>query len=258
MIRPGVVSVTFRNLSPEDIVDLAVRGKLDAIEWGGDIHVPHGDLKRAREVRTMTVDAGLSVASYGSYYCIGREEPVSFEQALATTVELGAPTLRCWAGSRSSDEADSEYRDHIVRETRRVADLAAREGIVIALEFHLGTLTDCKASARSLLENVAHENVKTYWQPPRGSRLEDNLETLDAVLPWLLNVHVFHWDPVVPEDGQVMRLWLSEGTEAWELYLRKVASSHRDHYALLEFVKEDSPEAFLQDAETLGRLLSRL
>src|SRR5687768_14765950 len=64
-IQPGLVSVTFRKLSPAEVVRVAVDAGLTSIEWGGDIHVPHGDLARAKEVAAMTTEAGLSASAYG-------------------------------------------------------------------------------------------------------------------------------------------------------------------------------------------------
>jgi 3-dehydroshikimate dehydratase len=46
MIHPGLVSVTFRKLTPVEVAGLVKKGGLKSIEWGGDIHVPHGDLAR--------------------------------------------------------------------------------------------------------------------------------------------------------------------------------------------------------------------
>ena len=40
MIRGGLVSITFRKLSPRAIIDLVTRANLIGIEWGGDVHVP--------------------------------------------------------------------------------------------------------------------------------------------------------------------------------------------------------------------------
>ena len=48
MIHTGLVSVTFRKLEPAEIVDLVKQAGLQGIEWGGDIHVPHGDIQRAK------------------------------------------------------------------------------------------------------------------------------------------------------------------------------------------------------------------
>ena len=68
MIQPGLVSVTFRKLTPAEIVALVKQAGLKGIEWGGDLHVPHGDLVRAREVRELTHEGGLGVAACGSGY----------------------------------------------------------------------------------------------------------------------------------------------------------------------------------------------
>ena len=68
MLIPGLVSVTFRQLAPREIVQLAAAAGLRGIEWGGDIHVPHGDLQAARAVRDITAAAGLQVLAYGSYF----------------------------------------------------------------------------------------------------------------------------------------------------------------------------------------------
>ncbi len=65
-LRSGLVSVTFRQLTPSAIITLVTRAGLDGIEWGGDVHVPHGDLVRARQVRQQTIQAGLQSAAYGS------------------------------------------------------------------------------------------------------------------------------------------------------------------------------------------------
>jgi len=50
MIYTGLVSVTFRKLSPTQIVNPVSKVGLQGIEWGGDIHVPTGDIYKAREV----------------------------------------------------------------------------------------------------------------------------------------------------------------------------------------------------------------
>lgn len=67
-LKSGLVSVTFRNLAIKEIVKIVVEAGLDGIEWGGDIHVPHGDLQVAKQTMRMTEDAGLTVTAYGSYY----------------------------------------------------------------------------------------------------------------------------------------------------------------------------------------------
>ena len=49
-MKIGFTSVTFRNYSISQIVSLAVKCKIDGIEWGGDVQVPAGDIKGANNV----------------------------------------------------------------------------------------------------------------------------------------------------------------------------------------------------------------
>lgn len=69
--RAGLVTVTFRQLSPEKIVETAKLAGLEVLERGGDVHVPAGDTRRAREVAVLTQEAGLQTVGYGSYYRVG-------------------------------------------------------------------------------------------------------------------------------------------------------------------------------------------
>jgi len=254
MIRSGLVSITFRQLSAEEIILLVARAGLEGIEWGGDVHVPPGNLARAREVRRRTADAGLALPSYGSYYRVGLAEPAPFDAVLDTAVALGAPVVRVWAGEKGSAEADGEYRRQVVEDSRRISDRAAEAGVTVAYEFHGNTLTDTNASAARLLEEVARDNIRCYWQPAKGMTAEERLAGLQAILDRLCHLHVFAWGE---ESNQ--RMPLSAGREHWMTYLRAVASaSRREHFALLEFVRNDDPAAFLEDAPALKAWLAAL
>ena len=68
----GLVSVTYRRLPAEAVVRLAKDAGLACIEWGSDVHVPETDPAGARRVGEFTRAAGLSVASYGTYYRLGQ------------------------------------------------------------------------------------------------------------------------------------------------------------------------------------------
>jgi 3-dehydroshikimate dehydratase len=250
MIRPGLVSITFRQLSPVEVIDLVVQGGLEGIEWGGDVHVPHGQPETARRVARRTREAGLAVAAYGSYYRVGVSEAqgLAFETVLETATALGAPTVRVWAGDRGSATADAAYWSAVVSDSRRVADLAAAAGVGIAFEYHRNTLTDTRAAAARLLEEACHPQITSYWQPPSGAMPQVCLQGLQGVLSRLSNVHVFHW--LAREQG-IDRRPLAEGAGPWARYLQEIAGSGREHWALIEFVRGDTPEQFLADAQTL-------
>ena len=255
MIHSGLVSITFRKLSAEQIIELVVRAGLEGIEWGGDVHVPHGDLARAREVRRRTADAGLVVPAYGSYYRAGPAEPCEFAAVLDTAVELGAPVVRVWAGKKGSADADEAYRGQVVADSRRIADRAAEAGLTVAYEFHGHTLTDTNASAVRLLDEVARDNVRCYWQPAGGMSPEERLAGLRALLDRLCHLHVFAWHE---ESNQ--RMPLADGRDQWLTFLRAAAGAagRRERFALLEFVRNDDPAAFLEDAPALKHWLAAL
>lgn len=246
MLKAGLVSITFRRLTPERIVQLVAEAGLQGIEWGGDIHAPHGDVAQAKRVRKLTLDHGLEVAAYGSYYRLG--SGMAFEPVLASAAALEAPVIRVWAGVKGSAETTEEERAAIERESAEIADQAAAAGIRIAYEYHGNTLTDTSASASALLEAVRHPNVYTYWQPPVGLDAAARMEGLRLALPRLSHLHVFTW---ASRDGQVEKLPLREGEAEWRQYLQAVSELPEPRYAMLEFVKDDAEAAFMEDAKTL-------
>jgi 3-dehydroshikimate dehydratase len=252
MLIPGLVSVTFRSLDPDEIIRLAAQAGVQVIEWGGDIHVPAGEVERAREVGRRTREAGLMVSAYGSYYRLGEAatEKGSFDRVLASAAALGAPTIRVWAGNKGSVECSSGERREVIDDALRVAEIAGRSGITISLEYHGGTLTDTRASVRSLLEELNHPNIEFLWQPSNGEPVETCTVRLIEVLPRLRNVHVFHWWPSARE-----RHPLSDGEAAWRTYIDIIRETGRSVDFLLEFVLNDSPAQFVADAATLHRLL---
>ena len=242
MIRAGLVSVTFRRLSPLEIVRLAQTSELEGIEWGGDVHVP--DAKTARDVRTMTEDAGLAVAAYGSYW---RGEG-DFGPFLDAAVALSAPTIRVWAGARGATETSD--RTETTRAVREACERAEAAGLTVSLEYHAGTLTDCLDSTLRLAREVDHPALRFYWQPsPERSRAE-RLAEIRALKPRLSNLHAFQW---TRSHGETLRRPLSEGETDWTEMLRTAAG---DRFALLEFLPRDDPALLLREATTLRRLLA--
>lgn len=125
----------------------------------------------------MTTDAGLAIASYGSYYRAGTGG-LAFEWVLETALELRAPTIRVWAGDRGSDDADEAHWARVIGDSRRIAEMAGRNGVDIAFEFHVGTLTDTNSSAVRLLSGVCDPTVGSYWQPRFDCADEYRLEGL--------------------------------------------------------------------------------
>jgi sugar phosphate isomerase/epimerase len=254
MIQTGLVSVSFRHLNPIEIIKLVVQARLNGIEWGGDIHVPHGNLSMAKEVSSLTKDHGLEVTCYGSYYKIAvseEEEKLEFKTVLDTAKQLGSKLIRVWASNRSSSEANEVYWNKLIADAIRINELAKAASVRICLEFHANTITDSVETTIRLLKNVCSENFTTLWQPRHNISADQNLSDLCELKPWLSNIHVFHWWP------DRARLPLQAGKENWLKYLGAV-NDMTGRYALLEFFKDDSTDQFLKDAKILKAIIGNI
>ncbi|MEG2596537.1 MAG: TIM barrel protein, partial [Ruthenibacterium sp.] len=153
----GLTSVTFRTLSAEDTIALAVKAGLTAIEWGGDVHCPPKNIEAARNIARLTREAGLAVSSYGSYYTLGEaEQAYTYDDVLDTAEALGAGIVRIWAGHLPSAKVCDAQFARLVSEAKRLADLSQRRGIIMAFEYHGNSLTDSAENACRLMRAIHH------------------------------------------------------------------------------------------------------
>ena len=245
MFVPGLVSISFRNLSPAELIRLCVECRLPAIEWGGDVHVPHGDLARGREVAAAMDGEGLNCSSYGSYYRAAAADRPDFRAVADTAAELGAPTIRVWAGIRDSEDMEERDFRAVADDLRNCCRIAAERGLTVTTEYHRGTAANHAGPVLKLLAAVDHPALRSGWQPPIDETPAERLAGLKQLLPYLSTLHVFHWRP------ETERQPLADGAEDWRCYFRAAAAAPGDHPALLEFVRHDSPEQLRTDAATL-------
>lgn len=249
----GLVSITFRQLTAAEIIALCSKNQLKVIEWGGDVHVPHGDTGVAEHVGNLTREHGLEVEAYGSYYRLAASpnDGLHFSAVLDSAVALGTKSIRVWAGDRGSANADAAWREKVVDDAMRCADLAGEKGIRLCYEFHGGTITDTIESTCELLAATEHPFIKTLWQPPHGRPLDECLAGLRLLAPRLQHVHSFHWWP-----DPSHRIALRDGKDRWSAYIAELRSLGIDANILLEFVANDSPEALVDDALFLNQLIA--
>ena len=73
MKKCGLVSISFRKYSPEDILKAMREADLEYIEWGGDVHAPHGNIEECEKIRALTEKYGIKIAGF-----MVKSEEVSF------------------------------------------------------------------------------------------------------------------------------------------------------------------------------------
>ena len=245
--KTGIVSISFRDRTPEEILAAASEAGLDAVEWGGDVHVPHGDLSTAELVRELTAAKGIETVEYGSYYAIGKSDPALFDAILNTARELGTSVIRVWAhqGKSSDTFTEEEYRA-CVADAKRICTAAG--DITVALECHPNTLTDEYHTELKFIRDVGCDNLKTFWQPNQHRPLEYNLDSIRALLPYIVSVHVYSWK-------RKQRLPLEALEDEWAEYFELL--SGKDLNYMLEFMHDGNIETLKETAATLKKWLGK-
>ena len=248
MNKTGIVSISFRKYSKEEIVRFAKAAGLDSVEWGGDVHTPHGNTEEAEKTLAITKEAGLEIAEYGSYYIIGQSDEGLFADVLASAETLGTKLIRVWPGmNKSSDTFTAEEYEKYVADAKRICALAKEKGMTVALECHPNSLTDEYHTSLRFLSDVGCENLKMMWQPNQHRPLDYNLDAIKALLPHIVAVHVFYWE-------RKTRLPLSSGECDWKQYIGLLKSKELNY--MLEFMHDDNIETLGETAKTLKSWLA--
>lgn len=245
--KTGIVSISFRDRSPEQILIAASEAGLDAVEWGGDVHVPHGDLEAARLVRELSAAFDTEIAEYGSYYAIGKSDPSLFEDILNTARDLGTNVIRVWAhqGKPSDSFSEEEYQA-CVADAKRICAMAG--DITVALECHPNTLTDEYHTELKFIRDVGCDNLKTFWQPNQHRPVDYNLDSIRALLPYIVSVHVYSWK-------RKERLPLAALESDWLQYIELLSAKHLNY--MLEFMHDGNIETLKETAATLKKWLNK-
>jgi len=244
MYQNGLVSVSFRKLSPEEILQAMTACGLKYIEWGSDVHAPCTDDARLAEIVELQKKYGVTCCSYGTYFELGVNPMEEFPAYIRAAKKLGTNMLRVWAGKAKLENQTPEWRKMIVEEAKKAALLAEEAGVIVCTECHRNTMTQTKEFALELMEGVNSPAFRTYWQPNQNASVEENLEYIRLLKPYITNLHVFHWAGATP-------LPLARGTEDWKAYLAEFTG---DRAALLEFMPDGKVESLPGEAQTLGEI----
>ncbi|MBQ7353653.1 MAG: TIM barrel protein [Clostridia bacterium] len=260
-MKSGLVSISFRKKSIDELIKATKDAGLKYIEWGGDVHIPMGNVKLARQVKRKMHGAGLKCESYGSYfglmYHCDEHFPLPFKKVLKTAKALGANTVRVWLGwpncgckKGKCQYICSKHYQKTVSLTKDLCNQAKKYGLTLSIECHFATLTDDYHDTLKFLNEVGCDNLKLYWQPNHSRSFEYNLEALSALLPYITNVHVFNW------DTSAKKFPLNEGKCEWCEYLRVLNDeNNKDRIYFLEFMPDGEITSLPCEANTLNCML---
>lgn len=244
---PGVTTVTFKRFSPREVLSIVSNTDLQAIEWSGNSHVPHGCIGTAKEVAQMSADHGLLTPSYASYYRLAESKPSMFEDSVNCAKILNAKMIRIWAGSRASSDADQAFRKKVTQDAIRINKIAQSQGFKLVLEWHNNTLMDNINSALELLQTVNSDNLGTYWQTKPGFNSQSAVEEIKKIEPWLFGFHVQY------RDANNNLCPLENGEKTWQDW-GSLINQNSGKYAYLEMFDITNINEFIEDSRTLVRI----
>ena len=245
MYQTGLVSVSFRKLSPKEVIDAVAAAGLKCIEWGSDVHAPCTDIARLEEIARLQKAAGITCSSYGTYYYVGKDATEDIHAYIKAAKILGTNILRLWCGSKSSVDYTAEELEAVYAQGRELAKIAEEENVILCMECHGWSLTDDAQSALRVMEAVNSPAFQMYYQPSQYRSFEGNIEYARLLAPYVHHLHVFNW---AGDD----RFPLRDGLDQWKAYLDCFTGPRT---LLLEFMPDNRVESLPEEASALFALI---
>lgn len=256
-LKAGIVSITFRQFAYKNIIKAVKQTSLRHIEWGSDIHIPYNENEKARSILYETDVNELKSVSYASYYRLGQKQYEIFEEIISTARILKVFNIKVWGGIRNRNYLKEIEIADIFEDLLYISKRAKIFGINISIEPHYNSIIDNMVNAVWFIKllhefNSQCDNVFIYWQPDAFLTHEENINALKIICPYLSNIHVY------AKDKENNRYPLSNLKSEWSDYIKTVRKNNNDnfHYFLIEFVKNDSVEQLVEDAELLSEILT--
>ena len=240
----GLVSVSFRDRTPEEILKSMVEAGLTHIEWGSDVHAPASDEERLCEIAELQKRYGIVCSSYGTYFKLFKTPIEELEAYILAAKKLGTDRLRIWCGSKSGSDMTPEEREELLTLCQKAEEMARAHGVVLCLECHQKTFTERLSDALWLMEEIRSPHFRMYWQPFQWKNKKENLGYAEAIALYTEYLHVFNW------KGEDM-LPLGAAVEEWCAYLEVFS---KPKTLLLEFMPDGRIESLFAEAEALRRI----
>jgi len=245
----GLVSISFRKHSAEEIIGEVKKNGLCCIEWGSDVHACHEDDDAIGKIVSLQKEAGIFTSSYGTYFRFGESDVCELEGYILAAKKLGTDILRLWCGTKGSLDYTDEEKEEIYNAAREAAKIAEKHQVYLCMECHPNTLTDRKESALELMKAVDSPWFKMYWQPNQFETIDENIRYIKLLKPYITHIHVFNWEG---SEHYPLR----DNPDKWIAYLNELGEEKR--VLLLEFMPDHRIESLKEEAEALEDIIKAI
>jgi len=244
MFKCGLVSISFRTHTVEEIISAMKGCGLKYVEWGSDVHAKPSDRERLKCIREACEMEGILISSYGSYFRLGVNPLSELSEYIAAARILGTDIVRIWCGEKNYTDMSEDERKAFISLSSEAAKIAEHLGATLCMECHNNTFTNCLEGAKRLMEEVNSEHFRMYWQPNQFLSHEENVVFAREMAKYTKVIHAFHW------IGRDM-FPLSEGECRWREYLAEFSD---DVFVLLEFMPDGSIGTLPREAASLKQI----
>ena len=238
----GLCSVTFRNKTAEEVVDLAKKAGIGFIEWGGDIHVRSID--DAKKVKALCDGAGIKISSYGSYFNSAEFNESKWDEICQIAKEMNAEHIRIWLGKKNSQDTSGEEYKLLSENTKKMCDIAAEYGLLVCPECHDNTFNNDTDAILRFIGDLQKDNFRTYFQS-RYFRMEYDLDRIDRTYDYIKDFHVSY------RDLKKEQRFRKKDKNYLDTLLKKFKEKDFGGIVMIEFVSGNKEKNFFRDTDKL-------
>lgn len=238
----GVASVTFRNKTVPEIVEIAHNAGVDYIEWGSDVHVKTPE--EAQKAKELCDLSGVKISSYGSYYRVGSCYLTKWEQICKNASIMGASSVRVWLGNKDSEKTNQEEYTIILEDCKNICDIAKEYSLLVCPECHDNTFNNNTDAIIRLRNDLNRDNFKTYFQS-RYFRFDYDIDRIERTFEFIENVHVSY------RDLKREQRFRKKDKKYLDKLLKKLSDMNFSGIVILEFTTADKEKNFIEDIKKL-------
>ncbi len=241
-IKTGLASVTFRNKSVHEVVEIAQKAGVEYIEWGADVHVK--TLEDAQFAKKLCDENNIKIRSYGSYYTVGSGDVEHWNRICENANALGASSVRVWLGNKNSEETDKEEYSHILDDLKSICAVAKKYNLIVSSECHDNTYNNNTDAFLKMRNDLDADNFKTYFQS-RYLKFDYDIDRIERTFDFIENVHVSYRDLIKEQRFR------KKDKKYLDKLVRKFSEMNFDGVILVEFTKGSKERNFIKDIRKL-------
>ncbi len=267
----GVYSLSLSDKTPQEIINLAKKYKIEGIEWWCKEkgHVDSRNLETsAKEVAKIMRNSNIQSLGIAPYFK-GSETHEEIKVIFNAASILGAKLIRCHSYNFTGDIPVCELRKKQRLWLEDIVIPSAKQfDVKLVIEQHHYSICCTPDACRNLIEGLPSTHIGIIFDP--GNSLIEGYTrpeyAIDVLGEYLAHVHVKSCKPVIegghiPQGRKYSLQWgkLEDGDLDWEEIIKLLHTVGYDGYLSLEALDQrESEQKIKEDVPYLQNIIRRL